>query len=595
MNERAIVIRAAVLVITFILIVRLFAIQVVTDDYKLAAENNFRREIIQYPYRGLMYDRKGALITHNDPIYNLMVIPREVDLEDSTVVIDALSLAPGDYTERYASARRFSRSKPSIFERQISPTLFAQIQDELSRLEGYYFEARTYRAYDHNSFGNALGYVGEISGRALRRDTTNYYRQGDYVGISGIEQEYEQVLRGKRGVSIKMVNARGSVEGDFRGGEFDTVPVPGQDLQLTVDLELQRYAEVLMEGKVGSVVALDPSTGEVLVFHSSPNYDPSLLSGREFSDNFLQLQRDTLKPLFNRPIQARYPPGSMFKTLQALIAMQEGVLGPTEQIYSDLTLIGDLAPAGYYDVIKAIQKSSNNYFYKVYRRVIMQGDHPNAFVDSRIGLEKWKAYCHQFGLGVPLGIDLPNENSGNIPSVATYDKLYGANRWQFSNFYSVSIGQGEVQVTPLQMANLGAIMANRGFFYTPHFVRQIGNDSLVNYERRIVGVDSSYFNVVVDGMEQVVAAGSGRRGFMRDIAICGKTSTVENPPYPDHSGFMGFAPKEDPQISIAVYVENAGQGGRAAASVASLLIEKYVRGEVTRPWLEEYVFRGEFF
>ncbi len=595
MNERSIIIRAAIVLTTFILIVRLFAIQVVTDDYKLAAENNFRREIIAHPYRGLMYDRYGSLIAHNDPIYNLMVIPREVELADSSIVIEALSLESGEYTSRYQKARSFSRSKPSTFESQIPPVLFAEIQDELSRLKGYYFEARTYRAYNHDSFGNALGYVGEISGTTLRRDSTNYYRQGDYVGISGIEQSYESVLRGTRGVSIKMVNAQGIVEGDFRDGEYDTLPIPGKDLYLTLDLGLQEYAEYLMKGKVGSVVALEPHTGEVLVFLSSPSYDPSLLTGRDFSRNFLQLQQDSLKPLFNRPMQAKYPPGSMFKTVQALIAMQEGVLYPNEMIYSDLTLIGDLAPAGYYDVVKAIRMSSNNYFYKVFRRVIQQGENPNAYLDSRIGLEKWKNYVNQFGLGVKLGIDLPNENSGNIPTVAYYDRVYGTNRWQFSNIYSLSIGQGEVEVTPLQMANLGAIMANRGFYRTPHLIRQIGADSLVTAEEHVLPIDTAHFRVVIDGMEQVVMAGSGRRGFMRDIAICGKTSTVQNPPYPDHSGFMGFAPKDAPQISIAVYVENAGQGGRAAVSVASLLIEKYIRGEVTRPWLEDYVLKGEFF
>jgi penicillin-binding protein 2 len=369
------------------------------------------------------------------------------------------------------------------------------------------------------------------------------------------------------------------------------------DLVSTIDLDIQEYAEKLLDGKVGSLVALEPSTGEVLSIVSAPFYDPNMLSGREFSQNFKILSSDTLVPLFNRPIMAMYPPGSMFKTVQALIALQEGVLNPDELIYSDGTLIGDLAPIGYYDLREGIQYSSNNYFYRVFRRVINHGTDPNPFMDARYGLAKWREYVIKFGLGIPLKIDLPNPKSGYVPSVEYYDRIYGENRWKFSNIYSLSIGQGETLVTPLQMANLASIIANRGFYFSPHIIKSIGDtgkpDSIYAI-RNYVGIDSLNFIPVIDGMEQVIRNGSGRRAYMPDISVVGKTSTVENPHGPDHSGFLAFAPKENPRIAIAVYVENSGWGARAAASIASLVMEKYLTGDVKRKWLEEYVLKGDF-
>jgi len=593
MNDQALIIRFVIISLIVGLIVRLFFLQVAGDDYKLAAENNIVQKTVRYPYRGLIYDRNNQLIAHNDPIYDLMIVPKDVSVKDSSVVIELLDLEPGEFGERFAQARRFSYSLPSVFDKQISPLQFAAIQDELSKLRGFYTQTRTYRAYNHSTMSNALGYVGEISGRQLQRDSTNYYKSGDYVGINGLERQYEKELRGSRGISYQMVNVRGIVQGQFRDGTYDTVPTPGKDIQITIDLSLQQYAEKLMENKRGSVVAIEPSSGEILAFVSAPDYDPSLLTGRQFSQNYVALQQDSLKPLFNRPIQAMYPPGSMFKTVQSLIAMQEEVLRPTERIYNDNSLIGDLAPPGEYDVVKAITYSSNNFFYQVFRRVILSGEDENQYIDSRIGLEKWRDYLVKFGLGVELDLDLPGEKAGYIPTLERYDRIYGTNRWRFSNIYSLSIGQGELLVTPLQMANLGAILANKGFFFTPHLVRSIEGIP-TQKSRNAVGIDQKYYPVVLDGMEKVIQTGSGIRAYIPDIAICGKTSTVENPPYPDHSGFMGFAPKEEPKIAIAAYVENAGQGGRAAASTASLLIEYYLRGEITRPWLEDYVLKGVF-
>ena len=594
MNPRVIIIRLFVFITVLILVTRLFYIQVIETKYRDAAQANIVHKIVEYPYRGMIYDRNGTLLVHNDPVYDVMIIPKEVDLADSMIIQSLFEIDQATFLEKFNKARRYSRILPSLFIEKLSNTEFARIQDKLINLDGFLIQPRTMRAYNHESLSNVLGYVAEITGRQLNRDTTNYYKAGDNIGITGLERSYEETLRGKRGVSFKTVDVRGSIIGSFEEGAHDSSAVPGDNIQLTIDLELQQYAEKLMKGKIGSLVAIDPKTGEVLAFVSAPSYDPNLLSGRRYGENFGKIASDSLKPLFARPIQAMYPPGSMFKTVQSLIAMQEGKLGIEEKIMCEGGLIGDLAPPGIYDVKKAITYSSNNFYYIVYRRVIQQGVDESPFLDSRIGFERWRDHVLDFGLGRQLGIDIPNENGGQIPSLRTYDRIYGENRWKFSNIYSLSIGQGEILVTPLQMANLGALLANNGYYYTPHLVKAINDQPITTVEKHDAGIDAKYYPVVIDGMQQVIEMGSGRRAFIPDITICGKTSTVQNPHGEDHSGFMGFAPKEDPKIAIAVYVENAGWGGRAAGSTASLVIEKYIRGSIKRPWVEDYVLKGDF-
>jgi len=598
MNEsRKIIIRLGVIFVGLVFLIKLFSIQVLSDNYMQAAENNILQRIVEYPYRGLVYDRNGELLVINNPIYELMVVPMEVEVKDTALFCSLFDITKDEFVEKYKEARRYSVIKPSIFIKQISNTEFARIQDKLINFKGFYIYARSVRDYPYQTLANALGYVGEISKNQLDRDTTDYYRMGDYIGISGLESSYEKELRGTRGVKKRMVNVRGVEKGLYKDGRDDTLSVPGEDLVSTIDVEIQRYAEKLLAGKVGSLVAIEPETGEILSIVSSPSYEPGRLSGRVFSENFVELSQDTLVPLFNRPIMAMYPPGSMFKTLQSLIALQENVVKPDELIYSDGTLIGDLAPNGYYDIKDAITYSSNNYFFKLFRRIINQGDNPNPFLNARYGLEKWRDYVVKFGLGIRLGIDLPNPTSGYVPTLSYYDKIYGKNRWKFSNIYSLSIGQGETLVTPLQMANLAAILANKGYFYTPHIIKSIGKVGKPDPKYLIkndVGIDTIHFQAVLAGMQEVVRSGSGRRAYMTNIIVCGKTSTVENPHGEDHSGFMGFAPKENAKIAVAVYVENAGQGGRAAASIASLIIEKYLTGEVKRKWLEDFALKGDF-
>lgn len=592
--NRSLIIQFFIVFVSLTFGIRLLSIQVFNEDYKLAAENNVIQKIIDYPYRGLVYDTDNRLMVFNTPVYDLMIVPREVELSDSTRLCNLLQISHEQFLDKYSEAKSYSPILASKFMEQIPNDFFATIQDQLISFSGFYALPRTVRDYSSPIMANTLGYVGEVDRRLIQRDTTNYYKSGDFIGITGVEKEYEEYLRGKRGTRYQMVNVQGVVKGAFKDGAYDTVPIPGENIRLTIDIELQRYAEKLLEGKIGGVVALDPSTGEILTIASFPSYNPSSLSGRDRGKNYLEIQGDTSKPLFNRPLQATYPPGSMFKVVQSLIALQEGQLGPDEKIRVEGGLIGDLAPPGIYDVRKAIEKSSNNFYFKVFKRVIQQGYEESSFLDSRIGLEKWHDYITKFGLGRQLGVDIPNESPGFAPSLSHYDRVYGENRWKFSNIYSLSIGQGELLVTPIQMANLCAIVANKGFYITPHIVKSIGGERVKDFQMNYVGIDSVHFGPVIEGMERVILQGSGIRARMQDISVCGKTSTVENPHGEDHSGFMGFAPKENPRIAVAAYVENAGWGARAAAATASLVIEKYLNGEIKRTWLEDYVLKGDF-
>ncbi len=602
MNEsRRYIIQIVIILIGVVYLVKLFAIQITDNSYKVKAEDNVMRPVIEYPYRGLIYDRSEKnLLVYNRPVFDLMVVPREAVIADTVEFCRLLGITTDEFDKevvRMEKDKGYKSFLPQAFIKMISLEQLARFQDKLVQYPGFFIQSRTLRGYEHSSIANALGYIGEISSTALNNDSTNYYRQGDYIGISGIEKYYEKELRGQQGVQFKMVNARGVVKGPFKNGNYDTLSVPGENLVATIDLDLQAYGEKLMAGKAGGVVAIEPKTGEILSIISSPSYDPNMLSGKGFGRNFMDLTQDSLKPLFNRAIMSVYPPGSTFKPLQALIALQEGVIGAREQIYCSGALVGDHAPPGYYDVHEAIQKSSNNYFYIVFRRVINRNLSENTFIDSRLGLEKWNEYLYKFGLGKPLGIDIPNEKGGMIPTPALYNRIYGENRWKWSTINSISIGQGELLISPLQMANYAAIIANRGYYYTPHIIKEIDTTGLPLEKYRIKhesGIDSVHFTTVVDAMEDVVNKGTGLRARIDGIAVCAKTGTSENPHGEDHSVFIAFAPKEDPQIAISVYVQNAGQGARAAASVAGLMIEKYLTGEIKRHWIEEYALRGEF-
>ncbi len=594
-NSRRIVIQLLIASVAILFCSKLFYMQVIDDDYKSAAQNNVMKRFVSYPFRGMISDRNNHLMVYNDPVYDIKIVPKEFKNVDTAAFCQRFDIPHKDFDKLWKKARRYSWVKASTLKKQLTKEEFAEIESYLIDFPGVYVSPRTVRGYNYKSAANALGYIGEIPPRQLKKDTLKYYREGDYVGRSGLESYYEEYLRGQRGASYKMVNVRGVVKGSFQGGEYDTLSVPGKNLTSTIDLDLQAYAEKLMKGKVGSLVAIEPSTGEILAMVSAPDYDPGLLSGRLLGKNIGKLYGDSLKPLFNRPIMAAYPPGSIFKTLQALVALQEGVIRPGEKIYCDHKLIGDHAPIGLFDIQRAIKYSSNNFFVKVFKEVLNRGVDSNTFVDSRLGLDKWHSYMLRFGLGQRLGIDLPGEKKGYIPSSAFYDRYYGHSRWKASNIQSLAIGQGEVLVTPIQMANMGALLANRGYFYTPHLIKDVdGNGPLEKYTiKHETNIDPAYYDEVIKGMEQVVQ-GTATRAYIKDFPIAGKTGTVQNPHGPDHSVFMAFAPVEHPKIAVSVYVENAGWGGRAATAISGLVLEKYVRGHITRPWMEKYVLKGDF-
>lgn len=596
-DNRKYIIQFVFILVGIIYCIKLFQIQFLDDTYGPAAEDNILRKIRDYSYRGVIYDRNGELLVHNDPVFDLMVIPKEAHVEDTIKFCELLDISKEQFTEKMKVAIDYDMFQPSVFMKMLSLEDFAKFEDFLVDFPGYYPQVRSLRGYQHHNLANALGYVGEISKRMLEQDTTNSYKQRDYIGISGIELGYERELKGKNGVKYKMVNVRGVVKGDFNNGKRDTASVAGANLTATIDLELQQYGEWLMEGLAGGAVAIEPKTGEILSIISSPSYSPGFLSGRMFSKNFNELTLDSLKPLFNRAIMSVYPPGSTFKPLQALIALQEGVISPTEQIYCSGALVGDHAPAGYYNVFKAIKKSSNNYFYIVFKRIINQGLSENTFTDSRMGLEVWDKYLYNFGLGRELGIDIPNEKGGQIPSPKLYNRIYGENRWKWSTINSISIGQGEILISPLQMANYSAAIANRGYYYTPHIIKGIGKDNKPRpeyLEKHYVGIDTAHFRTVIDAMESVVNSGTGLRAQIPGIKVCGKTGTSQNPHGEDHSVFIAFAPKDDPKIAISVYVQNAGQGARAAAGIAGLMMERYLTHETKKIWIEDYVKKGHF-
>ncbi len=601
LENRKYVIQAIFLLVGVVFALRLFYIQVVDSSYKQAAETNAIKPIIQYPFRGLIYDRNGQLLVQNTPVYDLMVIPKEVKQVDTLRLCKLLNITVEEARENFKKARAFSYVQPSIFYQKLSTEDFARIQDNLIDFPGFYINARTARGYPHSSLAHALGYIAEISPKQLEDSTYKGYRPGDYIGKSGIEQQYEKYLMGKRGVKYKMVNVRGVDKGSFKDGAYDTLSVAGQNLVSTIDLDLQKYGEYLMNGAKGSVVAIEPSTGEVLAYISSPFYDPNLFTGKDYGKNYMQLLTSPDKTMFNRPIMASSnPPGSIFKLAHALIALQEGVITPETGYPCNQALVTcSHAHAAPTDLSIAIKTSCNPYFYQVFRAMLNQGKSKNPFRDTAIGLADWRKQILTFGFGTHLGIDLPNEKQGIIASNRMYDRIYGENRWKFSTIYSLSIGQGELGVTPLQMANFMAIIANRGFYYQPHIIRAIGENGkpLPEYqERHYTSVDAKHFAPVIEGMAAVVQSGTGVNAKLEKVGItvCGKTGTAENPQGRDHAVFVAFAPKDNPKIAIAVYVENAGFGAQSAAPIAGLMIEKYLTDSVSRKPMEQWVLSRKY-
>ncbi|CAN5427528.1 penicillin-binding protein 2 [soil metagenome] len=601
MNEgRKEIFQIAIVLVSIVFLVKLFFIQVLDSRYAELADSNAILPQVEYPFRGLISDRNGKLIVYNTPEFKLEVLLKDVKKFDSAKFCRIFNISQQELKKKFVEMKlrkEYSYYKPTLFMNQLSITDFAKIQDYLDEFPGFYVQARTTRAYSTKALANALGYVSEISKTRLDNDETKIYRQGDYIGQSGIESFYEEQLRGKRGVRFKLRNVKGIIKGSFKDGDYDTLSVPGQNLVTGIDLDLQQYGEFLMNGLAGSIAAIEPSSGEILALVSGPSYDPALLSGREYSSNFRLISSDTNKPLFNRPLMAQYRPGSIFKIAQAMTALQEGVIIPETRIRCDRSIIDCHGAHSNEDLRGAITNSCNPYFRDVLRRMLNKGVINDPYKDTRIGLAEWDKHIMSFGFGKPLGIDLPNEKNGNIPTPEYYDRAYNNRPWKFSNIYSIAIGEGENLVVPLQMANFAATVANRGFYYTPHIVKTIGKEGkpLPKYsERHYTTIDSANFLIAIDAMQNVVESGTGLRAKLKNIIVCGKTGTVQNDPLPSHGVFIAFAPRDNPKIAISVYVEDNGQGGRAAASIASLMIEKYLLGHTERPNIENYVLAGKF-
>jgi penicillin-binding protein 2 len=594
-DERKYVLVTAVVFICIVFILRLFWIQVVDTNWTARAADISERKITVFPSRGLIYDRHGELLVANTPVYDIMVVPREVKDLDTLGLSRLLNVPMDQVRERLNKAREYSIWKPSEFERQITSGQYAAISVHLYKYPGFYGQSRTLRTYPPHLGAHMLGYLSEVNARKVEQDP--YYKPGDVIGVGGLESFYEKDLRGKRGVKYVVVDVHNNVQGPFKGGQFDTLAYAGKNLNTSIDMRMQALGERLMRNKKGSIVALDPRTGEVLALVSSPTYDPELLVGRVRNTNYRKLQQDSLTPLFDRALQAQYPPGSIFKLPQAAIALQEGVINLNTGFACNKALVGCHNHPNARTVEEAVQMSCNPYFYQVFKREIEQGKASDRFTDAALGLAEWKTYMESFGFGHPLALDLPAVKGGSIPGTAYYNRVYGDRAWAFSNIYSLSIGQGEVLVVPMQMANLAAIFANRGYYFDPHVVRAIGDPDSLNTHvaRHETLVDDKWFPPIVEGMRRVVneAGGTARRARIPNITVCGKTGTAQNPHGKDHAVFIAFAPMEDPKIAIAVYVENSGFGGTWAAPIASLCMEQYLTDSISRPELMQQMLDAD--
>ncbi|MEO8146483.1 MAG: penicillin-binding protein 2 [Bacteroidia bacterium] len=584
-NQRTIIIGVFTLVI-LIYIARLFYIQVIDSSYVASANNNVLRYVTQYPARGFVYDRKGKLMVYNQQVYDLMVTPRLVKQIDTADFCSIMGITIDDFAKRMIKAKSYSRYKASLFEKHLSSETNAKVQEKMYKFSGFYTEARTIRMYPQPIAAHLLGYIGEVDDKLVEKFP--YYKSGDYIGVSGIESSYEVALRGKRGLRVVMVDVHNNEKGRFQNGQYDSSAVAGENLMLSIDADLQAYAEKLMQNKRGGIVAIDPGTGEILTMLSAPAYDPNLLVGRVRAHNYGVLLQDKEKPLFNRAMMAYYPPGSTFKLINALTGLDEGVI-------TDHTMFGCHGGFGIgsvfvhchphpspVDVRTAVAISCNAFYCQTYQAVLNN----SKYKYTEDAYNAWRDYVLSFGIGRKLNVDMPHELKGNVPTSQYFDKLYGRNHWKFSNVISLSIGQGELGITPLQMANTIAVIANRGFYYVPHVVHAIGNRKYLPKEFTVKNyskVAPEIFDIVQDGMQKTMEAGTARASAVKGITICGKTGTAQNPHGKNHSVFVCFAPRDHPKIAVAVLVENAGQGAWFAAPIATLMIEKYLTDSISTP------------
>lgn len=582
-SKRKYIIAGIMLGIGIIFILRLFTLQITNKTYKQFATRNVLRKETIFPARGLIYDRHNALMVYNKASYDLLIVPREVKPFDTTELCNIIQLDRHELKDAIKKAKQFSYYKPSIIVGQISPQIYAPLQEKLYKYPGFFVQSRTLREYPSKSAAQVLGFVGEVNQRII--DNDSYYRSGDYIGVSGLEKTYEKELRGIKGVKNSMVDVHNRIKGKYNNGEADTTAILGQNLLTGMDAGLQAYAELLMTNKRGAIVAIEPSTGEIILMVSAPSYDPNLLVGRERSINYSSFDRDSInKPMWNRAIIGRYPPGSTFKLANALIALEEHAVSQFDRfscsgkgskpISCTHSHVSPLA------IREGIRESCNSFFWNTFRQIM---SHKSKTAES---YKIWRDYITEFGFGQKLLPELSSEVSGSIPEESLYDKWYGSGHWNSMTIRSLAIGQGEIEATPLQMANLCTLIANRGYYITPHLVKAIQDTNRVfrelKYEKHMINIRPENFDIVIGGMQAVIEETRLQYSVKQDnIVVCGKTGTVQNPHGADHSAFVGFAPRDNPKIAIAVFIENAGFGATYAAPIAGLLMEKYLNDSIS--------------
>lgn len=586
-----------------IFIGRLFYLQIYNTSFASLSEDNAIKVIYDYPQRGSIYDRNGRLLVTNQPSYDVMVIPRELKPFDTLEFCTLLNIKKEKLVKQLNKARVYSPRVPSIVIPQLTKNEYAYLQEKMRKFEGFYIQKRSLRDYHTPNAANVLGYIGEVNDMLIKKDA--YYLSGDLIGIDGVEKQYEKELRGIKGVKRIQKDRFNRDIGPYKNGRFDTLPVNGKDLTITIDADLQAYGQQLMVNKRGGIVALEPSSGEILALVTAPSYKPELLVGRKRSPNFTKLYYDTIaKPLFDRGVKGEYPPGSPFKAINALIGLQEGVIDTEERISCRM---------GYYygrkgqklgchhhptplNMIPGIAHSCNAYFANVYKRIIEKYDTPQE------GIESWRKHVESFGLGDYLHNDLPAGSRGKVPTAEYYNKIYHypKYKWFATATISNSIGQGEVLTTPIQLANMTATIANRGYFHTPHILKSVDNQPIENENfttPKRTTIDKEHFEPVIEGMHQVYTSGTASFLQVEGLDICGKTGTAENytkidgvrTQLTDHSVFVAFAPKNNPKIALCVFVENGYWGARYGGRIATLMIEKYINKTISRTDLEDWV------
>ena len=584
LEKRKFVIGGFIVAIVLIYIVRLVQLQVLDSSYKAHADNNAFMEKVIYPSRGLIYDRNGKLVVYNTPEYDLMMIPKDVTPFDTVDFCNTLQISRSEFDQRWQEMRKgrnYSAFTQQVFMHHLTPEDYGRLQEKLYRFPGFFVVQRILRQYSYPVAANVLGDIREVNNKDIEND--EYYRPGDYTGDLGIEKSYETWLRGIKGKEILIRDATGKIKGRYNDGADDVSPVAGNNLKLSIDIELQAYGELLMQGKVGAIVCIEPKTGEILALVSSPSYDPALLMGKERGKNYRDLVNNRLKPLYDRSYMAAYPPGSTFKPTQGLIFLQEGIIStstlfPCRHGYVNAGL--RVGCHGHYSPISlkpALQTSCNSYFCWGFKYMM---DKRSKYGSTGKAFEVWKNHMVSMGYGYKLGIDMPGESRGFIPNTAFYDKIYGEGKWVGQSIISDAIGQGEILATPLQIANLSATIANRGYYITPHVVKNIEGIGVLkkNIERHDTDIDKQYYNDIAEGMRLAVLGGTCSRANIPGLDVCGKTGTAQNPHGRDHSIFMGFAPMNDPKIAVCVYVENAGFGAAFGVPIGALMIQRYLRG-----------------